>query len=1582
MRHRTFALSAIAILAGCSSSERTSGAEPSPEGTVGATTSTVVVDQFAAVLRRAPRPTLDIPGDRCASRPALQGLELLAVDLGDDCTPASGTSAIAAPASARFERAGDVWNALVAPSKGRHSTAILARVKVPATADGWVELDEDDPSEPERIGLRFRLKGASPAVGRAERDYVAYSDVLAKGRHVLQRASYDGVEDFVLFPERPADERITYEVDMTRVAGLRLVDKTLEFVDSRGVPRLRMNPPSAIDSAGSRFDLRVGVLDCAVDSASSALSPRVVRPWPQGNDKTTCSVAVDFAPSGSDAAPPQYPLVVDPSWSTTNSMSNARANFGTFSSMGKTGTGTPTLARVYAIGGYTGSACSKAVDSFNPSNNRWFSEAALPEARCMPTIISVRKGDSLAYVTFPGVLGGASTPANLQAGTGTSTFWLLWPNALNNNVWRTMTPMDVSRVGHAAIPLTSTAATEKVFVIGGFGTASTAELSVGALTSTSPTSSWTPKANLPSNRGGHAVLVHTDGIVAAGGNATFSSSGLTTAVRYDTAANTWTATGSMSSGRIFAAVHLPGIPTKSTGYVIGGTSSQTNFVEAYSFTAGTWSVSAARPTGLSGTGLSATFLSSTTSAGSDLIVGGTTAYVLKTSTSGVTFEDAKNPIMARTSHGAARLDSQTVLVMGGIVGGAATPTVEIWRLGDLPRGATCTDSPSVHGACAAGLWCVDGVCCENTCIGECMACSLAKTGSPNGTCAQVKGGTDPDNECSAATGADAFCQPGACAPAPATGCHLRTNEPCSMASCPLQVGSAYVGWCTVSGETSSCVGSSTISCAGYVCSSGACLTSCTGHTQCTAGNRCVANKCVPGLAAGAICSSSDECNSGFCVDGVCCSVQCSGDCMGCSTATTSKPNGECHPVLAGSDPRNKCASSGTLCGADGLCDGAGACRLFAPKDKACGATTCIDADTVSGQLCDGTGICMVQNNDCSGGFKCVTSACLTVCTQATDCLPGYFCSSEGKCTASLAPGSSCTADSQCASGACVDNTCCNVPCSGLCMSCNASYTGVSGGICSPVEAGKDPRSQCAASGTQCGADGSCNGSGECRVNMPAGTNCGAPVCTDNDTRVAAQECNGSGVCAASSISTSCGDFKCAAGACLTTCASSADCAPGRYCDQGVCTGKLPPGAVCSSAEPCLSGFCADGICCDSACSGACMNCQGQFTGLIDGQCGQVLVGLDPRNACAQDSDACKADGTCDGAGQCRAFAEAGSPCGTPTCSDNDTKVTSLQCDGSGACMASTQTTDCAGFKCVEGQCLTTCVDSTQCAPGHFCSNLGQCSTLLTDGNACTAGTQCLSGHCVDGVCCDTACDKTCQSCSGSLNQSGQNGKCGLVKAGEMDPRNVCQQQQDPKDLCGVDGSCDAAGKCRLAPKGNACGAAACSNNSSVVKECDGFGACQETSTACSPYACDNASASCKQTCNTKTDCATEATCEVVSKQCVLAGSTCKDSFTVKHPDGTETTCAPYTCAAGACRDSCSTSNDCSNGYSCSGKSCVLTPASDSGTDSDASTAPPQSLDATSDSGCGCRTSDSRPSPAGLAFLGLAIAALARRRPRA
>ena len=62
-------------------------------------------------------------------------------------------------------------------------------------------------------------------------------------------------------------------------------------------------------------------------------------------------------------------------------------------------------------------------------------------------------------------------------------------------------------------------------------------------------------------------------------------------------------------------------------------------------------------------------------------------------------------------------------------------------LPDLPGAGTKCGGDS---ACGTAGGCVDGYCCDTSCVGLCQACNVA---GKEGTCSPVPQGTDPDNEC-------------------------------------------------------------------------------------------------------------------------------------------------------------------------------------------------------------------------------------------------------------------------------------------------------------------------------------------------------------------------------------------------------------------------------------------------------------------------------------------------------------------------------------------------------------------------------------------------------------------------------------------------------------------------------------------------------------------------------------------------------------------------------------------------------------------------------------------------------------------
>jgi hypothetical protein len=75
---------------------------------------------------------------------------------------------------------------------------------------------------------------------------------------------------------------------------------------------------------------------------------------------------------------------------------------------------------------------------------------------------------------------------------------------------------------------------------------------------------------------------------------------------------------------------------------------------------------------------------------------------------------------------------------------------------------------------------------------------------------------------------------------------------------------------------------------------------------------------------------------------------------------------------------------------------------------------------------------------------------------------------------------------------------------------------------------------------------------------------------------------------------------------------------------------------------------------------------------------------------------------------------------------------------------------------------------TDCGGGAPCNGCG-------NGDSCNGPSDCASGFCIDGVCCDMACTGLCESCV--MSQTGvADGSCADVAAG-TDPENECSGVQ-------------------------------------------------------------------------------------------------------------------------------------------------------------------------------------------------------------
>ncbi len=187
-------------------------------------------------------------------------------------------------------------------------------------------------------------------------------------------------------------------------------------------------------------------------------------------------------------------------------------------------------------------------------------------------------------------------------------------------------------------------------------------------------------------------------------------------------------------------------------------------------------------------------------------------------------------------------------------------------------------------------------------------------------------------------------------------------------------------------------------------------------------------------------------------------------------------------------------------------------------------------------------------------------------------------------------------------------------------------------------------------------------------------------------------------------------------------------------------------------------------------------------------------------------------------------------------------------------------------------------------------------------------------------------------------------------------------------VCG--GACDGTSRaaCKLAPSTKSCGSN-CASARQTPSTCDGLGACVVgMSRACAPFACADDQV-CATTCTADAQCTDGFRCSGGS--CVPpAVSKCSDDGVSVVTEGGKApeSCAPARCKAGRCVESCSSSDDCVPGFLCNSLSskCEAPAAAPSEDES---------------GGCGCRTVP-RGRGGMIAALPLLLAVALRRRRRA
>jgi tetratricopeptide (TPR) repeat protein len=527
---------------------------------------------------------------------------------------------------------------------------------------------------------------------------VAYEGAF-RGTDVLFNANEDSAEEFLLLEDASAPKTFEYSIAPEgAVASLALdAGGNLKAQDGAGKQLFALSAPVVFDSKGKtvkgRFSIR----------------PRSPRDF---------ILAMTFDDKGMD-----YPLLIDPTWTTAgaSSMSNARQQHtATLLPNGKvlvaggyyspdngitsiylssaelydpvagswTTTGylnapreyqTATLlpnGQVLVVGGLNSGGSLASAEIYNPATGVWTSTGSLNSARYVHTATLLPNGKVL-------VAGGYSS---ISGGTFLSTAELYDPVA---GSWTTTGPLNSPRENHTATLLSN----GKVLVAGGYNNIdlylSTAELYDPVSRTWAPTGPMTTKRTLPS-----ATLLPNGKVLVAGGETTDSPFWLSSAELYDPSLNTWTATGPMNYPRgQQTAILLPNGNVLVAGGTAGSAGHWLSSAEIYDSTAGSWATTGSLFTARDGhTG---TLLPN----GKVLVAGGaySSGYLSSAELydpSAGSWAGAGVMAAARYEHTATLLPNGKVLVAGGYTGSTYLSGAELYN----PSAGTWTTTSPMNVA--------------------------------------------------------------------------------------------------------------------------------------------------------------------------------------------------------------------------------------------------------------------------------------------------------------------------------------------------------------------------------------------------------------------------------------------------------------------------------------------------------------------------------------------------------------------------------------------------------------------------------------------------------------------------------------------------------------------------------------------------------------------------------------------------------------------------------------------------------------------------------------------------------------------
>ena len=333
------------------------------------------------------------------------------------------------------------------------------------------------------LTVAVALHDAAAVAAQLAEGYVVYPGGYPQA-DVVERPFDGGLEDYLSFATQPSTREVVYGVTLTSgVAGLRQVGNTLEFLDGKGVPRLRMAPPFAADGHGNTVLAGVSVSGCVVDR--NPAPPWMRRPTPPG--AASCDVHVTWSDDNL-----QYPVLLDPTWGSTLSMAVERDHH-TLENVPGPG--------VLAIGGVWSGGPPTTTELFNPLWSVWAVVGDTNVARYRHTSTTLLDGTVL--------VAGGSFPSSPEPAEASAE--LYDPVA---GTWTVLPSMRFPRAGHASVRLGD----GSVLVTGGAD-----DVNGGESASTDiwlpSRNTWIPGPSMLAGRADHTATLLQDGkrVLVAGG---------------------------------------------------------------------------------------------------------------------------------------------------------------------------------------------------------------------------------------------------------------------------------------------------------------------------------------------------------------------------------------------------------------------------------------------------------------------------------------------------------------------------------------------------------------------------------------------------------------------------------------------------------------------------------------------------------------------------------------------------------------------------------------------------------------------------------------------------------------------------------------------------------------------------------------------------------------------------------------------------------------------------------------------------------------------------------------------------------